>query len=164
MAPRKSPQKAARRSQNPRDPLAVLTVIDRLEVGHRRDRSGLSYLDSDRVELRGGLVLLELVGHQPPWALGSAAELLALIDKDTDAFNAITQREDQLTQARFLLGQWQEIYEQSAGKGRVGNAIGGLIFQWSDGWWKFRQEERLDIHDTNASWPNALNPMRCPIS
>lgn len=71
-----------------------------------------------------------------------------------DAFNAITMREDQLTQGRYLLGQWQEIYEQSAGKGRAGNAIGGLIFQWSDGWWKFRQEERLDIHDTNASWPN----------
>jgi beta-galactosidase len=71
-----------------------------------------------------------------------------------DAFNAVTMQEDQKTQARYLIGQWQEIYEQSAGKGRVGNAIGGLIFQWSDGWWKFRQEERLDIHDTNASWPN----------
>ncbi len=71
-----------------------------------------------------------------------------------DAFNAVTMQEDQAMQARYLIGQWQEIYEQSAGKGRVGNAIGGLTFQWSDGWWKFRQEERLDIHDTNASWPN----------
>jgi len=71
-----------------------------------------------------------------------------------DAFNAITMQEDQATQARYLVGQWQEIYEQSAGKGRVGNAIGGLIFQWSDGWWKYKQDERLDIHDTNASWPN----------
>ncbi len=35
-----------------------------------------------------------------------------------------------------------------------GNAIGGFIFQWSDGWWKFEQESRLDVHDTNASWPN----------
>jgi hypothetical protein len=75
-----------------------------------------------------------------------------------DAFNAITQREDQLSQARFLVGQWQEIYEQSAGKGRVGNCIGGMTFQWTDGWWKFRQEERLDIHDTNASWPNGGYP------
>jgi hypothetical protein len=71
-----------------------------------------------------------------------------------DAWNAKEMREDQVMQARYLLGQWQEIYEQSSGKGRVGNAIGGIIFQWSDGWWKFRQEERLDIHDTNASWPN----------
>lgn len=71
-----------------------------------------------------------------------------------DAWNAREMREDQAMQARYLIGQWEEIYEQSAGKGRVGNAIGGLIFQWSDGWWKFRQEERLDVHDTNASWPN----------
>ncbi|HKK70166.1 MAG TPA: glycoside hydrolase family 2 TIM barrel-domain containing protein [Candidatus Krumholzibacteria bacterium] len=72
-----------------------------------------------------------------------------------DAFNAREGREDQIMQARYLIGQWQEIYEQAAGKGRVGNCIGGLTFQWSDGWWKFRQEENLDVHDTNASWPNA---------
>ena len=71
-----------------------------------------------------------------------------------DAWNAREMREDQRAQARYLLGQWQEIYEQSAGKGRAGNAIGGMIFQWSDGWWKYRQEEFLDVHDTNASWPN----------
>jgi beta-galactosidase len=75
-----------------------------------------------------------------------------------DAFNAVTKEEDQITQAYYLLGQWREIYEQSAGKGRVGNAIGGLIFQWSDGWWKYKQEERLDLHDTNASWPNSGYP------
>ncbi len=75
-----------------------------------------------------------------------------------DAFNAVEMREDQATQAYYLLGQWREIYEQSAGKGRVGNAIGGLIFQWSDGWWKFGQESRLNIHDTNASWPNGGYP------
>ncbi len=72
----------------------------------------------------------------------------------SDAFNAREMREDQVMQAYYLVGQWQELYEQSAGKGGVGNSIGGLIFQWSDGWWKFGQQTRLDIHDTNASWPN----------
>lgn len=71
-----------------------------------------------------------------------------------DAWNARDMQEDQGSQARYLLGQWQEIYEQTAGKGRVGNAIGGMTFQWSDGWWKFGQEDRLDLHDTNASWSN----------
>jgi hypothetical protein len=75
-----------------------------------------------------------------------------------DAWNAKDLREDQATQAHYLIGQWQEIYEQSYGKGRVGNAIGGFIFQWSDGWWKYDQESRLDIHDTNASWPNDAYP------
>jgi len=71
-----------------------------------------------------------------------------------DAYNAKDMREDQMMQAKYLIGQWQEIYEQSHGKGRVGNAVGGYIFQWSDGWWKYLQDSRLDIHDTNASWPN----------
>jgi hypothetical protein len=72
----------------------------------------------------------------------------------SDAFNARELREDQATQARYLIGQWREIYEKSAGHGQEGNAIGGCVFQWSDGWWKHMQEERLDVHDTNASWPN----------
>lgn len=71
-----------------------------------------------------------------------------------DAFNATDLREDQPMQARYLAGQWREIYEQSAGKGGVGNAIGGMVFQWSDGWWKYGQDSRLDVHDTHASWPN----------
>jgi len=73
----------------------------------------------------------------------------------SDAFNSRTMREDQIMQARYLIGQWQEIYERSYGKGLVGNHIGGMIFQWADGWWKYLQEERLEIHDTHASWPNA---------
>lgn len=75
-----------------------------------------------------------------------------------DAFNAVTMQEAQFDQASMLLGQWQEIYEQAAGRGRVGNCIGGMTFQWSDGWWKYKQEENLDVHDTNASWPNGGYP------
>ena len=75
-----------------------------------------------------------------------------------DAFNASTFREDQAAQARYLIGQWREMYEQAAGQGGVGNAIGGATFQWSDGWWKFGQDSRLDIHDTNASWSNDAYP------
>ncbi len=75
-----------------------------------------------------------------------------------DVWDARNMREDQVTQARYLIGQWREIYEQSAGKGLVGNSIGGFTFQWSDGWWKFGQEDRLDIQDTDASWANAGYP------
>jgi beta-galactosidase len=72
-----------------------------------------------------------------------------------DAYNARRGAEDHLTQARYLVGQWGEIYRKSAGKGEEGNAIGGYTFQWSDGWWKYLQETELDVHNTNASWPNA---------
>jgi hypothetical protein len=70
-----------------------------------------------------------------------------------DAYNEKEGREDQQMQARYVLSQWQDIYENSAGKGRSGNAIGGFTFQWSDGWWKYGQETNLDRHDANASWP-----------
>jgi len=81
-----------------------------------------------------------------------------LTEFGADAFNARTLQEDQATQARYLVGQWRELYEQSAGKGRAGNAIGGFTFQWSDGWWKYQQDSRLDVHDTHASWPNGGYP------
>jgi hypothetical protein len=71
-----------------------------------------------------------------------------------DAFDAKLGREDDVTQARYLVAQWQEIYAHTAGKGSTGNAIGGLVFQWSDGWWKYKQETNLEQHDDNASWPN----------
>ena len=76
-----------------------------------------------------------------------------------DAFDAKRGMEDQIAQAQYLQSQWQEIYEQSYGKGRVQNAIGGMIFQWSDGWWKYKQDVNLDKHDTNASWANAAYPL-----
>jgi beta-galactosidase len=73
----------------------------------------------------------------------------------SDAYNAKDEVEDVTDQAEFLRAQWQEIYEQSWGKGRVGDAIGGFIFQWTDGWWKYKQDENLEVHDNTASWPNA---------
>lgn len=70
-----------------------------------------------------------------------------------DAFDAKNNREDGLTQARYLLAQWEDLYLHARGQA-VGNAIGGCVFQWDDGWWKYKQDENLDVHDTNASWPN----------
>lgn len=76
----------------------------------------------------------------------------------SDAYNAREEREDHLAQAEIVRALWQEIYEHSHGKGRANNAIGGMTFQWSDGWWKYRQEVNLDVHDNNASWANAAYP------
>ncbi|APD05960.1 beta-glucuronidase [Flavobacteriaceae bacterium UJ101] len=71
-----------------------------------------------------------------------------------DAFNAITNEEDQQAQAYYLVGNWKEIYENAAGLGKAGNSIGGFTFQFSDGWWKYGQTKNLDKHDNNASWSN----------
>ena len=80
---------------------------------------------------------------------------LVFTEFGADAFNVRTHTEDQVSQARYLLSQWEEIYRNTAGKGLAGNAIGGFTFQWTDGWWKAGQEVGLDVHDATASWPNA---------
>ena len=73
-----------------------------------------------------------------------------------DAFNAIENKEDQYSQAYYMVGNWKEIYENASGLGKVGNSIGGFTFQFSDGWWKFGFDDRenADVHDNNASWSN----------
>lgn len=71
-----------------------------------------------------------------------------------DAYDAKNGREDGNTQALYFRDQWEDVYLNAWGNGGVGNAIGGYSFQWADGWWKYKQEENLDIHDTNASWSN----------
>lgn len=79
---------------------------------------------------------------------------LVLTEFGADAFNAVTQQEAQMEQAEILLNNWQEIYLNAAGMGESGNCIGGFTFQFSDGWWKFGQTTRLDVHDNHASWKN----------
>ncbi len=71
-----------------------------------------------------------------------------------DAFNVISNDEDQKSQAYYLKNNWKEIYENTAGLGKSSNAIGGFTFQFSDGWWKNGQTVNLDIHDNSASWSN----------
>lgn len=71
-----------------------------------------------------------------------------------DAFNAITNQEDQKSQSYYLLSNWKEIYQNAAGLGKAQNSLGGCTFQFSDGWWKYGQTSNLDVHDTNASWSN----------
>ena len=72
----------------------------------------------------------------------------------SDAFNVLSNSEDQQAQAEILVENWKDIYKNAAGMGKAGNSIGGFTFQFSDGWWKFSQTRNLDIHDTNASWGN----------
>ncbi|WP_289644735.1 glycosidase [Maribacter aestuarii] len=73
-----------------------------------------------------------------------------------DAFNAVDNKEDQYSQAFYMVGNWEEIYKNAAGLGLANNSIGGFTFQFSDGWWKFGFDDRknADVHDNNASWSN----------
>jgi hypothetical protein len=81
-----------------------------------------------------------------------------LTEFGSDAFNVLTNQEDQLCQAYYNHGNWKEIYANAAGLGKNENAIGGYTFQFSDGWWKYGQTTNLSVHDNNASWSNGGYP------
>ena len=72
----------------------------------------------------------------------------------SDAFNSITEKEDQEMQAYYLKENWKEIYLNTANKKLANNSIGGFTFQFSDGWWKFGQTKDLHVHNQEASWSN----------
>lgn len=72
----------------------------------------------------------------------------------SDSYNAIENAEDQKMQAYYNVNNWQEIYENAAGLGKVGNSIGGFTFQFSDGWWKagFDDRKDADTQQTESTW------------
>ncbi|ULC58444.1 glycosidase [Flaviramulus sp. BrNp1-15] len=71
-----------------------------------------------------------------------------------DAYNAIENKEDQKSQAYYMVENWKEIYQNAAGLGKAENSIGGFTFQFSDGWWKigFNDRKDADTHQTEATW------------
>lgn len=77
-----------------------------------------------------------------------------LTEFGSDAYNSLTNQEDQEYQAKVLLSNWKEIYANADGLGGSGNSLGGYTFQFSDGWWKTGQTINLDEHDITASWSN----------
>lgn len=77
-----------------------------------------------------------------------------LTEFGADAYNEINMAEDQKSQAEYNLLNWKEIYANAAGLGKAGNAIGGFTFQFSDGWWKYKQTSNLEVQDIHASWSN----------
>lgn len=73
-----------------------------------------------------------------------------------DRYNAFLEKEDQDSQAEFVEAGVKEIWKNTYDGSGVGNSIGCFVFEWTDEWWKFKEEdsERWDIHDTFASWSN----------
>jgi hypothetical protein len=74
-----------------------------------------------------------------------------------DAYDAFKQKEDQNMQAFFLESQWRQIYANVAGsKDSPGNCLGGVVFEWSDEWWKHNpiDPDSWKVHDTESNWSN----------
>jgi hypothetical protein len=74
-----------------------------------------------------------------------------------DAYDAYLNKEDQNMQAFFLESQWRQIYANLYNyKNGEGNCLGGLIFEWTDEWWKHAQDnpQSWSAHDTESNWSN----------
>jgi len=73
-----------------------------------------------------------------------------------DAYNAYRRKEDQDIQAEFLLSQWTDIYKNTSFYSSKGNCLGGIIFEWSDEWWKHNEADssHWGYHDTLGGWSN----------
>jgi len=72
-----------------------------------------------------------------------------------DSYNAHKDFEDQEVQSEFLLSQWEDLYSNTAFSGiENGNALGGVVFEWSDEWWKYNEsyEDGWPIHNKEADW------------
>ena len=72
-----------------------------------------------------------------------------MLFRSTGRPRGVTERD----QALSHLGNWVDIADNLAGRG-VGNAIGGVVFEWSDEWWKAGQPPRFSpkIHETRPNW------------
>ncbi|MFA5388492.1 MAG: glycoside hydrolase family 2 TIM barrel-domain containing protein [Candidatus Omnitrophota bacterium] len=60
-----------------------------------------------------------------------------------------SKEEAEDAQAEYLKNNWEDIVYNSAGFPGAGNAVGGILFEWLDEWWK--AYEPL-AHDSKRNW------------
>lgn len=87
---------------------------------------------------------------------------ILLSEFGADVYDAYLEKEDQNMQAFFLESQWRQIYENLAkNKEGQGNCLGGVMFEWTDEWWKFNESSQTNnntegwqAHNTESNWSN----------
>ena len=60
-----------------------------------------------------------------------------------------TTEEAEELQAQYHRAAWEDIEHNAAFSGGEGNAIGGVVFEWLDEWWKAYEP---GLHDTKGLW------------
>lgn len=69
------------------------------------------------------------------------------------AYNSIKPREGDRGQMLYHFGNWIDLEDNMAGRG-TGNALGGVLFEWVDEWWKAGQPPRYSpkVQETTPNW------------
>jgi beta-glucuronidase len=62
-----------------------------------------------------------------------------------------TDAEAEEYQAMYLDNNWEDLEANMAGRG-VGNALGGVIFEWMDEWWKANADLPESVQMSRAAW------------
>jgi len=72
---------------------------------------------------------------------------LLITEYGCDAYDSRKDQENEKAQADYHEGNWNDIEFHTAGHPTEGNAIGGVIFEYLDEWWKSNQGG-WDTHET----------------
>lgn len=83
-----------------------------------------------------------------------------------DVFDARTQSPNEEMQSKYIESQWQEIKAHLVTEDPRAKCLGGLVFEWSDEWWKGASTpftpstigqggiSGCSVHDTVPDWTN----------
>ena len=79
---------------------------------------------------------------------------VVIIEFGCPRFDDVKSEEVQDIQADFIVSQWQDIQKNLASGTGFGNALGGVVFEWTDEWWKYNSYDIKSwyYHNTEPSW------------
>ena len=71
-----------------------------------------------------------------------------------DSFDSLKKEENQDIQAEYIISLWREIERNLAASTGKGNVIGGIVFEWTDEWWKSEPYDPKSWyrHDKKGDW------------
>lgn len=74
-----------------------------------------------------------------------------------DSYDSYREQNAQDWQSKFIASQWNDLMKNTVFSGNSkGNCLGGVVFEWTDEWWKHNEGYCPDwqVHNKEAGWSN----------